>query len=72
MLDSVVVPLVQNKIGDLSDKKNNFRPIALSSTISKVFENIILHRLEEYLWTTDNQFDFKSGHSTGLCVYAFN
>ena len=69
MLDSVVVPLVKNKNGDLSDK-NNYRPIALSSTISKVFEDIILHRLEEYLWTTDNQFGFKSGHSTDLCVYA--
>ena len=69
MLDSVVVALVKNKNGDLSDK-NNYRPIALSSTISKVFENIILHRLEEYLWTTGNQFGFKSGHSTDLCVYA--
>ena len=69
MLDSVVVPLVKNKNGDLSDK-NNYRPIALSSTISKVFENIILHRLEEYLWTTYNQLGFKSGHSTDLCAYA--
>ena len=50
--------------------KNNYRPIALSSTISKVFENVILHRLEEYLWTTDNQFGFKAGHSTDLSVYA--
>ena len=55
MLDSVVVSLVKNTNGDLSDK-NNYKSIALSSTISKVFENIILHRLEEYLWTTDNQF----------------
>ena len=69
MLDSVVVPLVKNKNGDLSGKNNYmYRPIALSSTISKVFENVILHRLEEYLWTTDNQFGFKSGHSTDLCV----
>ena len=30
-----------------------------------VFESVILHRLEKYLWTTDNQFGFKSGHSTG-------
>ena len=58
MLDSVVVPLVKNKNGDLSDK-NNYRPIALSRTISKVFENVILHRLEEYLWTTEHQFGFK-------------
>ena len=69
MLDSVIVPLVKNRNGDLSDK-NNYRPIALSSTISKVFENVILYRLGEYLWTTDNQFGFKTGHSTDLCVYA--
>ena len=68
MLDSVIVPLVKNRNGDFSDK-NNYRPIALSSTISKVFENVILYRLEEYLWTTDNQFGFKAGHSTDLCVY---
>ncbi len=69
MLDSVIVPLVKNKCGDLSDK-NNYRPIALSSIVSKVFEKVILERLEEYLWTADNQFGFKASHSTDLCVYA--
>ena len=53
MLDSVIMPLVKNRNGDLSDKYN-YRPIALSSTIPKVFKNVILYRLEEYLWTTDN------------------
>ena len=61
--------IVKNKNGDLSDK-NHYRPFALSSTISKAFENVIIHRLEEYIWTTDNQFGFKLGHSTELCVYA--
>ena len=42
----------------------------MSSVISKVFENVILYRLEEYLWTTNNQFGYKAGHSTDLCVYA--
>ena len=37
---------------------------------SKVFENVILCRLEEYLWTTNNQYGYKAGHSTDLCVYA--
>ena len=32
------------------------------SIASKVFEHIIILRLEEYLWTNDNQFGFKSGH----------
>ena len=53
MLDSVIIPLVKNKCGDLSDK-NNYRPIAISCIISKVVENIILHRIEDYLWTTDD------------------
>ena len=63
MLNSIIVPLEKNKNGDLSDR-NNSRPIALSSTVSKVFENVIINRLEEYLWTSDNQFEYKSGHST--------
>ena len=46
MINSVIVPLVKNKSGDLTDK-NNYRPIALSSIASKVFEHIIILRLEE-------------------------
>ena len=38
--------------------------------ISKVFEHVISERFEIYLWTNDNQFGFKSGHSTDLCIYA--
>ena len=69
MINSVIVPLIKNKCGDQTDK-NNYRPIALSSIISKVFEHVIAERLEVYLWTNDNQFGFKSGHSTDLCIYA--
>ena len=71
MIHSVIIPLVKNKFGDLTDK-NNYRPIALSSIASKVFEHIIILRLEEYLWTNDNQFGFKSGHSTDLCIYVLS
>ena len=42
----------------------------MSSVISKVFENVILYRLKEYLWTTNNQFGYTAGHSTDLCEYA--
>ena len=71
MINSIIVPLVKNKCGNLTDK-NNYRLIVLSSITSKVFEHLILLRLEEYLWTTDNQFGFKSGHSTDLCIYALS
>ena len=69
MINSVIIPIIKNKSGDFTDK-NNYRPIALSSIISKVFEHTIVIRLENYLWTNDNQFGFKSGHSTDLCIYA--
>ena len=69
MLDSVIIPLVKNKCGDLSDT-SNYRPIAISCIVSKILENVILQRIEEYLWTIDSQFGFKAHHSTDLCVYA--
>ena len=68
MINSIIVPLVKNRCGNLTDK-NNYRPIALSSITSKIFEHIILLRLEEYLWTTDNQFGFKSGHIQQTSVF---
>ena len=40
MINSVIIPLIENKCGHQTDK-NNYRPIALSSIISKVFEHII-------------------------------
>ena len=41
MLDSVIVPLLKKRNGDLS-YKNNYRSIAYS-VISKVFEHVILY-----------------------------
>ena len=69
MINLVIIPIIKNKSEDFTDK-NNYRPIALSSIISKVFEHTIEIRFEEYLWTNDNQFGFKSRHSTNLCIYA--
>ena len=68
-INSMNIPIIKNKSGDFTDK-NNYRAIALWSIISKVLEHIIIIRPEEYLWTNDNQFRFKSGHSTDLLIYA--
>ena len=48
MINSGIIPIIKNNSRDFTDK-NNYRPIALSSIISKVFEHIIKFRLEEYL-----------------------
>ena len=67
MRTAVLVPILKDKSGDLCCK-NNFRPIGLSSMLTKVLENIIIGRIEPYLITSCNQFGFKSKHSTDMCV----
>ena len=68
---SVIVPIIKNKAGQLSDV-NNYRAIAIANACSKVLESIIY----KYVATIDgcitddpHQFGFKRGHSTDICTY---
>ena len=63
-----MVPLVKNKNASIMDK-SNYRPIALSTVLSKLFEITILHKIKEYISTTDNQFGFKAGVGTDLAAF---
>ena len=67
-MDTVIVPIVKDKKGDLGSK-NNFRPIALTTIMSKLFEILILNRYGDLLHSADNQFGYKKKHATDLCVY---
>ena len=69
LIETTIVPIVKNKSGNLSDS-NNYRPIALATIVSKILESVILIECGEYLTSSDNQFGFKSCHSTDLCIYA--
>ena len=60
-----MVPIIKNKTGATSDKIN-YRPIALVTAASKLYEMYILGVLETYLQTHDHQFRFKSRHSTDM------
>ena len=70
MIETTMVPIIKNKCGDHSDS-NNYRPIALATLMSKVFESVVLFKCEKYLHSCDNQFGFKSEHSTDLCIYIY-
>lgn len=63
MAKSLFVPLVKDRAGDIGSL-SNYRAIALSSSISKLYELIILERVKPALVTDDSQFGFKAGHST--------
>ena len=67
MIKTTIAPIVKNKCGNISES-NNYRPIALATIISKLFESVLLVKCEDYLSTCSNQFGFKKGHSTDLCI----
>jgi len=67
-MSSAVIPIIKNKTGDTSDK-SNYRPVAIVTACSKIFESILLDLIDDCLITHDNQFGFKSKHSTDLCIY---
>ena len=64
--DSILVPVPKsNKDASVS---HNYRPIALSSTFSKVFEWLILYKYSEFFVSSHLQFGFKPHSSTSLCT----
>ena len=66
-MESIFVPLVKCKSGDLTDV-NNYRAVSLSNAISKIFESAIVNDLDVDKDIDYNQFGFKHGHSTTLCT----
>ena len=69
MIAVLLVPVIKDKTGKITSK-DNYRPIALASVMSKVLEMILLARLEVFLLTKDNQFGFKKKHGTDMCIFA--
>jgi hypothetical protein len=66
LIKTTVVPLLKNKSGDISDV-NNYRAIALSNCLSKLFESLMLSCFQSYDSCEDVfQFGFKKNHSTSL------
>ena len=51
----------------LSDN-NNYRPIAPGTIISKLFESTILLKCVMFFNTCPNQFRFKKGQGTDMCL----
>ena len=67
-MKTAIVPIIKSKTGNSSDK-NNYRPIALVTACSKIFELCLLEIIELYSDTHDNQFGFKKQHSTDMCIF---
>ena len=66
LMQTTLMPLLKNKTENLSDV-NNYRAIALSNSISKLLEDVLLNILKQYESSDDlYQFGFKKEHSTAM------
>ena len=63
-----IILILKNRNDDASDK-NNYRPIAIVTAMSKLFDLCLSRILNEYLCTSKNHFGFKRKHATDLCIY---
>ena len=68
LMKTAIVPILRNRQGDTSDK-NNYRPIAIVTAMSKILELCIMKLIETHLLTSDNQVRFKRQHGTDLCIF---
>ncbi|KAG0728172.1 hypothetical protein GWK47_033047 [Chionoecetes opilio] len=68
VLAVLLVPLLKSKVKDPANS-GTYRPIAIATALSKVLEKVVLHRLEAYLYTLDNQFSYKKGLGTEIFTY---
>ena len=50
MIETIIVPIVKNKRGNLCES-NNYRPIALATMMSRLFESVILLKCKTFLQT---------------------
>lgn len=67
LMSTLVVPIVKNRTGDISDKEN-YRPISLAAVAAKVLDGLLNIHLEKYLKLHDAQFGFRAGLSTESAI----
>ena len=68
---STIVPIPKSYKNSIF-KSSNYRGIALSSVLGKVFDKIVLTKFESILKTSPYQYGFKTKHSTSQCTHVVN
>ena len=58
-IETILVPIYKNNKSNTHDK-NNYRPIALATVISKLLEHFILQQISSFITTSNNQFGFSA------------
>ena len=64
----LIVPILKCKNKDATNV-SNYRPIAVATTISRLFEHFILFHIKPFLSTSDHEFGFKRSTGTDMCIF---
>ena len=70
-LCSTMLPIPKNKKKSLNDS-SNYRAIAVSNVLGKLFDIIVMAKNKRFLSTSDMQFGFKKQSSTMVCTAVFD
>ena len=68
LLLAVLVPIVKDKLGNISSSKN-YRSIAISSLILKIFDWIVILLFGETFGLDELQFSYQAGCSASMCTW---
>ena len=68
LTQAMIVPIIKDRSKDITST-DNYRPVAIVTAISKIFELCILSRIENVLESNDFQFGFKAKHSTDMSIF---
>ena len=68
LLLAVLVPIVKDKLGDISSSKN-YRSIAISSLILKIFDWVVILLFGETFGLDELQFSYQAGCSASMCTW---
>ena len=68
LLISTLLPIIKDKLGDTS-VSSNYRSIAISSLIMKIFDWVIIILFGNYLKLHDLQFSYQTNVSTSMCTW---
>ena len=68
LLLSMLIPIVKDKLGDATHS-NNYRSIAISSLVMKIFDWVIILAFSKYLNFDDLQFGYQANVSASMCTW---
>ena len=67
LMTSTLIPIPKDKLGDASSSEN-YRSIAISSMVLKIFDWVVLLLFEKELSTGELQFGFQQNTSANMCT----